>query len=458
MTGDAQTAQSVITARLQIPKAFRELFEPKRYKVYHGGRGGAKSHAIANALLILGTKRKLRILCARELQVSIADSVHKLLADIITEHKLDAFYTITQHGIKGANGTEFIFKGLRHNVREIKGLEAIDIAWAEEAQIISDNSWELLIPSIRKDGSEIWMSFNPKNPTDPTWQRFVMNADDDMIVRKVSYRDNPFFPAVLEKERRKLERSDPEAYLHIWEGEFDTRFNGAVYARFIEPGRVKPELYDHTLPVFTSWDLGFDDATAIWWWQVAGKEVRWIDYYEASGEDIGHYASVVLGRGVTREVDGVDTFLPYTYEALGHYAPHDAANKLLAAGGRSIVQQAHALGVKMRVVSATSQQNGIEALRAVLKNSWFDRDRCKDGVAALMHYHFEYDEDKAAFKSKPLHDWSSHGSDAAEIVGQVMRKPVESKPIEKPRFFEQATANEIFWGDIDKPKSSYKRI
>lgn len=432
---------------LKVPKAFRELTTAKRYKVYHGGRGGAKSHAFANVLLDTGSKQRLRILCCRELQVSIADSVYKLLSDIIIRNGLKN-WDITQTSIKHIiTGTEFIFKGLRHNVREIKGLEGIDIAWVEEAQIVSDNSWELLIPSIRKEGSEIWISFNPKNPTDPTWQRFVLNADDDMIVRKVSYRDNPFFPSVLEKERLKLLKDDPEAYAHIWEGEFDTRFSGSVYAKQIatanERGRFIDALYDKTLPVHTAWDLGYDDSTAIWFWQVSnGPEIRWIDCYEASGEDIAHYVEMLAEK---------------KYEYGRHYVPHDAANKLLAAGGRSIVQQAYGLGIKMTVVAATSQQNQIEALRLILNNSWFD-NKTLDGIKALMAYHFKYDEDKACFKNKPEHDWSSHYADAAEIVGQVVRDLVQSPKPEKPKFFDQMTANDLFWGDIDKPSNKYERI
>lgn len=418
-----------------IPKVFGDLFKPKRYKVYYGGRGGAKSHNIARALLVMGMQKPLRILCARELQVSISDSVHKLLADIIREHGMEDFYSITDKAIKGKNGTEFGFKGLKHNVNELKSYEGSDYCWVEEAQIVSDKSWEILIPTIRKPESEIWLSFNPKNPTDPTWQRFVLQADDDMLVKKVSWRDNPFFGTVMDKERLKLLKNDPEAYKHIWEGEFDTRFFGGVYSKWVaaitELGRLLPSLYDETLPIHTAWDLGYDDSTSIWFWQVAGKEVRLIDYYENSGQDIEHYCDIVKGKG---------------FKIYGkHYVPHDAANKLLAAGGRSIVQQAYGHGVKMVVIPATSQQNGIEAARKVLENTWIDAEKCKDGMHALLQYQFEYDEDRKIFKSVPIHDWSSHASDAFEIIGQVMRNQIKPEDKPKPKFFQDMTANEVFW-------------
>lgn len=404
---------------LQIPEAFQELITTrKRYKVYYGGRGGAKSWAFADSLLLLGGLAPLRILCARELQVSIADSVHKLLADQIAEYSLDDFYEVQKTTIIGANGTEFLFKGLKHNATEIKSTEGIDICWVEEAEKVSENSWELLIPTVRKADSEIWISFNPKNPTDATYQRFVFTKRDDALVKKVSWRDNPFFPDVLEKERQHMLKTDPLAYKHIWEGEFDERYFGGVYAKWIadiaEKGRIKEGLYDPELPVHTAWDLGFDDATTIWFWQVALSEVRLIDYYEHNGEGIEHYCNVLKTK-------------PYKYG--NHYAPHDAGYKMQAAGGRSIADQALAQGVMMHIVPATSQQNAIEAARKTLESAWID-PACKEGIEALKQYQFEYDEDKKVFRSKPRHDWASHASDAFEIIGQVWR---EVKPVTPPK-------------------------
>lgn len=435
---------------LKIPKAFAELRQPKRYKVYYGGRGGAKSNAFAATLLTMGAERPLRILCARELQVSIADSVHKLLADIIANYDLHAFYEITQNAIRGANGTEFIFKGLRHNVREIKGLEGIDIAWVEEAQIVSDQSWELLIPSIRKEGSEIWMSFNPKNPTDATWQRFVTNAGDDTIVRKVSWRDNPFFPSVLEAERVKLQQQDADAYAHIWEGDFDTRFSGSVYAKWLKQDRIDSRVkHDPTYPVYTAWDMGYGDATAITFYQVGNGEIFIIDYYENNLEDVKHYCEVLSGKQIIVNERDLDTgkILHWRYgEDLSdhvhrkdylyhpdsaHFVPHDANKGVLEAGGRSIIEQAREFGVKMFLIPATGQQNSEAALRAILPKCWFNKERTQDLVASLLHYHYEFDEDRGRYGKLPYHDWSSHGADSAEIMARVVvEKTITTKQIE----------------------------
>lgn len=409
------------------------MVEPYRYKVYWGGRGAAKSWNIAIALLALGTKRPLRVLCARELQISITDSVHKLLADLVSMFGLQEFYEVQKTTIIGINGTSFLFKGLKHNATEIKSTEGVDICWVEEAEKVSDNSWELLIPTIRKEGSEIWVSFNAKNPTDATYQRFIVNKRPDSLVKKVSWRDNPFFPKVLDGERLHCLNTDPEAYKHIWEGEFDTRYNGAIYARWVAEcqteGRFQTRLYDASLPVYTAWDLGFTDATAIWWYQIARGEIRLIEYYENYGQDVEFYCNEVKSK-------------KYTYS--GHAVPHDAANKLLAAGGRSIYQQMVGFGLKnIKIIAATSQQNSIEAARTTLKQCWFDEDMTKDGVAALMQYHFEYDEERKDFKKIPLHDWSSHAADAFEIIGQVWKEPSVPAARTKPRWANEMTFNEL---------------
>lgn len=205
--------------RVNLPTAFRPLLTPARYKVFYGGRGGAKSWNIARALIGLAYTGTYRILCAREIQASIKESVHHLLAEQIELMGLEPWFTVREKAITSHTGSEFIFKGLLHNVRGIKSTEGTDICWIEEAENVSNNSWMTLIPTIRKPGSEIWVSFNPADETDPTYQRFVVTPPPEAIVRKVSWRDNPHFPAVLAAERDHLKRVDPDAYQHVWEGE-----------------------------------------------------------------------------------------------------------------------------------------------------------------------------------------------------------------------------------------------
>ena len=204
---------------LALPECMEPLFQPARYKVFYGGRGGGKSWCFARVLLMQALQRKIRVLCAREFQVSIADSVHRLLCDQISALGFEGRYSVTKTQITSALGSEFIFKGLHHNAQEIKSLEGVDICWVEEAQSVSRESWDLLIPTIRKQGSEIWISFNPGLPDDETWKRFVLNPPQDAVVVKVGWEDNPWFPDTLCEEMEYCRRIDPEAYAHIWGGE-----------------------------------------------------------------------------------------------------------------------------------------------------------------------------------------------------------------------------------------------
>lgn len=431
----------VISFNVDIPEVFQDLFEPRRYKIYYGGRGGAKSWGFADALLIMGTQKPLRILCARELQKSIADSVHKLLSDQISSLGLEEFYEVQKTTILGLNGTEFLFNGLKHNAREIKSTEGIDICWVEEAENVSDASWELLIPTVRKESSEIWISFNTKQPTDATYKRFIFEADDDSIIKKVSYKDNPFFPDVLEKERLKLKAKDPKAYEHVWEGEFDTRFSGAVYAKLMadlkDKGRITDKVkHDPDYPVNTLWDLGYSDTNTMWFYQEAPNEILLIDYYQNNGHGIGHYCDVLKGRIKlpNDEYDYEDPSIKHraNYKYLANYVPADAAKKLMEANGRSIVEQAwkdH--DVKLVIVPETTHANRHDALRRTLPYCWFNSDMCSDGIEAVMAYHYEYDDDLQIFKKLPVHDWSSHASCALELLPSVWRgKAITQKELD----------------------------
>ena len=247
---------------VQIPKAFKPLFKPERWKIYYGGRGGGKSWSFANALLVLGVKKRMRILCTREIQGSMKQSVHKLLHQCIERMKLDNFYRVTRDGIYGANGTEFIFLGLKHDPNQIKSLEGIDICWVEEAQKITHESWSILTPTIRKQGSEIWVSFNPILDTDPTYQQFIVNNNrDNALVVKVNYYDNPYFSDELRNELEYMKTNDYDEYLHIWEGECRTSTAAQIF-------RHKFQVMDFTPPsnavFYYGLDWGFSqDPTAV---------------------------------------------------------------------------------------------------------------------------------------------------------------------------------------------------
>jgi phage terminase large subunit len=394
-----------------FPVKLRFLFKPKRYKVAYGGRGGAKSWAFARALLLEGKKGQLRILCARETQKSIGDSVHKLLSDQIVALGLQRFYTVLKATIIGANGTEFIFAGIRQNVGNVKSYEGCDRVWVEEAQTVSKNSWEVLIPTIRKPGSEIWVSFNPELETDETYKRFVLNPPPDAAVVKVNWSDNYWFPDVLKREAEHLKAKDPDSYEHVYEGMCKQVVEGAIYRTELlladKEQRITRVPYDATAPVHTFWDLGFGDSTSIWFGQSIGFEFRLIDFLQGSQQALQFYLKALQEK-------------PYIYGT--DYLPHDARAHELGSG-RSIEEQIRATGRNVRIVPKLSIEDGIAAARAVFGRTWFDSDKCADGIQALRHYRYESDLKLGTFKAEPLHDWSSHPADAFRYFAVSIREP-----------------------------------
>lgn len=224
------TPEQVPAGHFAIPQWGWKLFQPMRYKVLEGGRGSAKSETVARVLLQMGLKKRLKVLCAREFQISINESVHATLKELIEMYpRFERHYTVQRNTIIGKNGTVFIFAGIKTNIKKIKSMQGVDICWVEEADAVSEESWSILIPTIRKPGSEIWVTFNPDLETDPTSIRFITNPDPSrMMVLEVNWRDNPWFPVELEKERLWDMKVDPEAAMHTWEGKFRSRSKASI--------------------------------------------------------------------------------------------------------------------------------------------------------------------------------------------------------------------------------------
>jgi len=403
-------------ARAEFPVKLQGLFQKSRYKVLYGGRGGAKSWGIARALLILGAKSPLRILCAREFMTSMRDSVHKLLCDQIESLGLLGFYEITQASIRGKNGTEFAFAGLKSNIANIQSYEGVDICWVEEAQTVSRLSWNVLIPTIRAEGSEIWISFNPKLETDETYQRFVANPPKDCITMRVNWSDNPWFPETLRLEKDSLKQRDEEAYNQVWEGLCRQTVDGAIFAKEMQQaekdGRITKVPYDATKPVHAVFDLGWSDSTAIWFLQFVGMETRLIRYIEDSQKTISYYLATMQTYG-------------YVYDTI--WLPHDAENKTLAAAGRSIDDIVRAAGYKTTILPRVPILDSINAARTIFPNCYFDREHTADGLTCLRHYRYEVDPDTGQFSRNPLHDHYSHGADAFRYIALMIKEPPKRK-------------------------------
>ena len=204
----------------KIPKVFAPLKKPARFKVLSGGRGSGKSWAIARIFVEIARHGEFRFLCCREFQGSIADSVIQLISDTIDRHGYTNEFEVQRQYIRHLKtGSLFMFYGLKNNISKIKSLEGVSFVWCEEAEAITDDSWNVLIPTIRKEQSEIWVSFNPKNILDSTYQRFIVRPPSDCVNIKANYCDNPHFPEVLRKEMEECKKRDYDLYLHIWEGE-----------------------------------------------------------------------------------------------------------------------------------------------------------------------------------------------------------------------------------------------
>lgn len=394
----------------RVPSKFKPLYihlkNNKLFYVYHGGRGGGKSWEIADFLLIEGAKQKHRILCCREVQKSIKQSVHKLLSDRIAALGLGHFYQILETEIRGINGTEFSFAGLlNHTVESVKSFEGATITWIEEAQTVSAFSLSILIPTVvRTFRPMVIMSMNPKLPSDAVYSQYVLGERDDTVVVQINYTDNKECPDELIALAEQMKADDYDQYEHIWLGKPKEIADGAIYKSEFEQikreNRICKVPHDPNLPIYTSWDLGILDSTAIWFFQIYGKEVRVIDYYEANNEPLAHYARILDEKAQN---------FGYRYEK--HFAPHDIAARDLSSGV-SREQTMATLGYRMTKGARLGVEDRIEATRQMLKNCWFDADKCKHGVKALQNYRREFNDKLDQFKATAVHDWASHGSDA----------------------------------------------
>lgn len=410
---------------VELPVKLRGLFDPHRYKVAYGGRGGGKSWAFARALLILGASKPLRILCTREVQKSIRDSVHKLLSDQVQAMNLGSFYEVQQTTIKGMNGTEFLFSGLSDQTSEsIKSYESIDICWAEEAQAISKRSWNILIPTIRRAGSEIWISFNPELDTDETYVRFVENAPDDTLLVKMNYADNPWHGEVLEKERQHAKASMPKAdYENIWEGKCKPAVTGAIYAdevaSMIEAKRLCSVAYDPAFKVHVVFDLGWNDQMSLILVQRHLSELRVIEYIEDRQKTLDWFSAELKKKNLN-------------WGKL--WLPHDGAHGDYKTG-KSAQQILRELGWDVEIIPVQPIETGIRAARMAFPRVWMDQAKADRLMQCLRRYRRGIPSTTGE-PGAPVHDEFSHGADAFRYLcvsaermtnedwgGQVLKYP-----------------------------------
>jgi len=408
-----QNSQQVV-----VPPKIYELFNEKaRYRLCYGGRGSGKTRSFAMMSAVKGMQLAEAgvhgtILCVREFMNSLAESSFQEIKTVIeTTPYLDEYYECGDRYIKTKNGRiTYSFAGLRRNLDSIKSKSRILIAWADEAEQISDVAWMKLIPSVREENeffgsSEIWVTWNPENKWSATHQRFRENPPRGSKLCQMNYKDNPFFPKVLNQERLSDKENRPELYDHIWEGDFLTFSEGSYYGvemrKMREEERIKEVRYNPAVGVITSWDLGIGDSTSITFAQFIATEVHIIDYYEASGVGLDHYVKVLQDKG-------------YVYDK--HILPHDVRVKELGTGMSRLETLAN-LGIReVEIAPMLAIDDGIQAVRSMLTRTWMDKEKTDKLIDCLVNYSRDYDDTNKVFRLRPRHDWASHGADSMRYL------------------------------------------
>jgi phage terminase large subunit len=418
------------------PKLQCVFNEALRYIVLHGGRGGAKSWGVARALLIRARHKPLRILAAREIQKSIADSSYQLLKDQIVELGLSDFYEVLNSEIRGKNGSLFLFAGLKHNVSNIKSKEGIDIVWVEEAEKVTKNSWDTLIPTIRKDGSQIIVTFNVDVEEGETYQRFVIDPPSNAVVEKLTWRDNPWFPSVLEQERLDCLRKDPIGYDNIWEGNPKMAVEGAVYRHELnkaqEDGRIGRVLYDPSKPVNCYLDIGEADCMSIWYEQKVGLDRHLIDFTQDQFQKVPYYVEIMQRKG-------------YSFNTI--VLPHDAHQSRANAEFTVFEMFKKAFPNAKIVVNPSfpgAVKVGIEAVRNIFPFLHFDKEKCRAGLYSLKMYHYKTDPATGkSYGEEPDHEFSD-APDALRMLAMAFR--VKPKKTEQSNFEKHMRAQQVSTG------------
>ena len=407
------------------------LFESHRYKVMKGGRNGTKSWGAARALEVKGFEKPLRILCARETQTSIAQSVHQLLKDQTVLLGLDGFYDVLQNEIRGKNGTIFSFIGLSNlTSHTIKSYEGYDICWVEEAALVTRRSWDILLPTIRKEGSEIWITFNPELDTDETWVRFIENTPDDCIVKDMSFDTNPWLTDTAEKERQTFLRMVASGarrqsdYDNIWLGQCKPAVDGAIYpdeiTKVIEDGRLCNTPYNPKLKVHTIWDLGWNDKMAIIFVQVNANAVMVIDYIEDSHRTYESYVLQIKAK---------------EYNLSGNWLPAVDGTNHSPILGVSPIEYVNQLGLDAddKGVPNIGKKQGIEAARQMFHRVYFDKVKCTPLFNRLRRYARNINQ----ATDEPMdtrRDDNAHGADAfrylAVIESQLSNEDEDMGPLD----------------------------
>lgn len=440
-------------AIIDLPPKLVPVFEgAATVRGAYGGRGSGKTRSFAAMIAIRGlwfaeAGIEGQLLCAREHLNSLDESsMAEVKAAIRAIPWLNAYYDIGEKYIRTKNRrVYFTFAGLRTNVESIKSRARILICWVDEAEKVQESSWRVLTPTLRDEGegweAELWVTWNPLSDRSATHIRFRKFPPANSKIVEMNWRDNPWFPSRMEKERLEDQRLRPDTYEHVWEGDFLKALLGSYFApalkKIEQNGQICSIPIEPGIKASTFWDLGLNRRSgqmAIWIVQPVGKERRHIGCYCNADHGLPHYIQWLWDFGEKHNI---------RYDK--HYAPHDISVRELSSG-KSRLTVAKELGIEFeRIPQVDLKQTSIDAANAAIPYCWFDKERCADGLDALWHYHREFDEDRQAFKGQPYHDWSSDFSDAFQQEAMAYDKMEEDRKPPEPETDPWASDNGTSW-------------
>lgn len=437
------------TARIELPPKLIPVFSGEAdVRGAYGGRGSGKTRSFAKmsavrAYMWAAAGRNGQVLCGRQFMKTLADSsLEEVKQAILETDWLKPFFDIGETFIRtiGLPGeVYYTFMGLDRNIDSVKSQARILLAWVDEAEPVTEEAWAKLIPTLREEDSELWVTWNPERKNSATHKRFRGTTDERMKVVELNWRDNPRFPAILERKRLQDQQARPDSYDHIWEGDFVTAVEGAYYAAHLSVARQEKRIgrvaRDPLISLRAFWDLGGrgakSDATAIWIAQFVGREVRVLDYYEAVGQPLAAHLDWLRSNG-------------YTEGKVSMWLPHDGApiNPVADASWQTALEDA---GYDVTVIpnqGAGAARMRIEAGRRLFPAIWFNEEKCRGGLDALGWYHEKKDEDRGIGLG-PAHDWSSHAADAFGLMCICYEQP--ETPAQRKRYAGRSGGGASAW-------------
>jgi phage terminase large subunit len=409
------------TEQIELPPKLVPVFSGEAdVRGAYGGRGSAKTRSFAlmtavKAYIWANAGLEGIILCGRQYMNSLDDSsLEEIKAAIRSKPWLEAFFEIGEKFVRTKCGRiQYKFAGLDRSIDSIKSKSRILLCWVDEGEPVTESAWQVLIPTLREEVSELWVTWNPKSKNSATHKRFRLSKDPRFKVVEINWRDNPWFPAKLERDRWRDFEERPDHYGHIWEGDFATSVDGAYYAQSLAKAkgdkRIGAVAPDPVMQLRAFWDIGVRDATAIWIAQFVGRQVLVLDYYEAVGQPLSAHLQWLRSRG---------------YGSALCVLPHDGAEQDKITATRF---EDHIRAAGFQVQTVPNQGKGaalkrVEAARRLFPSIWINEATCQPGIDALGWYHEKRDDERNVGLG-PEHDWASHGADAFGLMCVAYEQP-----------------------------------